>query len=398
MIFRFTVISVAFLAVISLNASKAAETQPLEVGGVALSRPLLLRSDFVAKDVLQMLFVRSHLSTPEAAARFVGNHPGLCSQYFHADYIAACKQYVQNELSSPPVPQLLNEKYYEVGLGFDAYGGSRFRNVIMQKRIHFWETEFMGDNYRTAMNEYMAKMVARNPEQYRGILSEETIAQYERWAKTRKGPLNNPRLANGDPCVFHHDVSKRILVVVEKEHTELNSLPGRGHISGKLKKGGRTIWGDPQPFDKVLKTTALRWGGMAGTDLIVSSLGLAMGGAQDKSQYIANAGSVAAAYLAATLSESLIVAIFPFSVGNTPIWLGLLGFSSGGPAAWVASGVYMGVRAAVMYGWEKYQLAQARRIEDACREAERATRVWLLTQSLSKNTQLLESIVSGATP
>lgn len=401
MIFKPTGAFAALLAFLCLSAGGAETGNAISVGGSTLARPLILRSDFTSERVIQRLFVRSTMQTPESAASFVGRHPALCKKFFHKSYIEECQKYLNGELSSPPMPILKNGKIRAVGPGFDWHGGSRFQNVVVEKHIHFWENDF-AKNYQRAMDKWLAKEIAKDPEKYRGVFSDETIKLYAESAKTGKSVPDRKllKLANGDDFEFHHDVaSKKILVLSQTEHRGQETLPSMGHGSGtKLAGGGNATWGKRTPFGEVVKVSSVRWGGMAGSDLIASSLALAMGGVKDKDRYIANAGSVGAAFLAATMSESLMVAAFPLSAGTTPIWLGILGVSSGGPAAWVATGVYFGARAAVMYGWNEYQLAQARRIEDACREAERATRVWLLTQSLAQNMQILESIVSGATP
>lgn len=382
------------------SAATATEANcTLEVGGVAMARPLLLRSDFASKDIIQRLFVRSKLSSPEAAARFVGRHSSLCKEYFHPDYVAACREYVNGRVSAPPVPQLKSGAYCEVGRGFDLHGGPKFENVLLKKRIHFWETEFIED-YRGSMNRHMARLVAKNPEKYRGVLSTDTIDQYVSWAKNGKGPLNNPVLANGEICEYHHDVgSKRILVLSKNEHRGLDTLPSKGHGSGTdFAGGGNMTWGQRQPFDKVLGTTAARWGGVAGFDLVATTLVLTMSGCKDKSQYIANAGSVLAAALAATMSESLMTLAFPLSAGVTQGWIGLVALGTGGPAAWIASGVYLATRQAIMYVWDKRQLEQAARVEDACRQAERNERLWALQHRFDQNTETLKSIVSGVVP
>ena len=124
-------------------------------------------------------------------------------------------------------------------------------------------------------------------------------------------------------------------------------------------------------------------------------MALSISGCKDNSQYIANAGSVAAAWLAASLSESLVVNAYPLSGGVTSRWAGQIAIGAGGPASWIATGVYLVTRMAIMYGWKEYQLAQAAKIERACKKAERTERLLLLDQHLSQNSIRLQNIVKG---
>ena len=366
------------------------------IGGVALSRPLVLRSDFATKDVIKRLFVRSRLSSPVSAARFVGLHPAVCQDYFHPEYISACREYVKGQMVTPPTPQLKNGEFCAVGLGFDSYGGPRFKDIILSKKVHFWENEFLED-YRGAMNRYAARLVAGNPEQYESVFSKDTIEQYVEWAKNGKGALNNPVLRNGEVVEWHHDVrSKRILGLSKSEHRINQTLPSKGHGSGtNIAGGGNLTWANKRPFGEIIGPTAARWGGIAGLDLVSSSLALSLSGCRDKNQYIANTGSIAAAWLAATLSESLMVYAFPLSAGATSQWVGRVAIGSGGPASWIATGIYFATRYLVLCGWDEYQLAQAAKVEQACKRAERDERILILTRNMAENTEKLLQIVTG---
>lgn len=377
----------------------------LSVGGIAVARPLVLRSDFAAKDVVRRFMCRAQWRTPESTARFVGRHTGLCSGFFHEDYIAACGEFVKGGMLAPPVPQLKNGTFCEVGLGFDMHGGSKFEKVILSKKLHLWETQYIGSRKecRMAMNKYLAELVASDPEKFKGSFSEETIQQYVNWVKSgnvSSSNLNNPTLANGEKCVFHHDVaSKQILVITENEHVGTPTLPSKGHGSGtNFAGGGEIVYGQRQTLRHYLKASAMRWGGLAGIDLLSSTVTMSATGVTDKSQYIANAGSVAAAYLTATMSESLFCTAYPLAAGTTPAWIGLIPICSGGVATWVASGVYMLTRYAVMYGWNQHQIEQARRIEHACKKAEQKARIGLLYGLVNNNSTELNTIVRSVRP
>ena len=401
MSFRVGVVLVAILSANVLFADNGEDF--LSVGGVAMSRPLVLRSDFATKDVIRRFMCRAQWKTPESTARFVGRHANLCKDFFHDDFISACRNYVNGELSVPPIPQLKNGSFCEVGLGFDSYGGSKFGKVILTKKISFFETEFIEDlptptpnvKYRPAMNKYIAKLVAAEPERYKGTFSDETIQQYVNWAKNGKGALNNPVLADGSKTAIHHDVAhKQLQLMTKTEHVGTQSLPSKGHGSGtNFSGGGELSWARRQSFPQYLKTAAARWGGIAGFDLLISTAGLATTETNDKNQYVVNTGSVAAAYLSATISESLFCNAFPAAVGTTPAWAGFIPMLSGGVASWVASGVYFITRQAIMYGWNQHQLAQARRIEESCKIAEKRTRLSILGESVEYNSETLNNIV-----
>lgn len=387
-------VGVVLAAILSANVLFADNGEDfLSVGGVSMSRPLVLRSDFATKDVIRRFMCRAQWKTPESTARFVGRHANLCKEFFHDDFIVACRNYVKGELSVPPIPQLKNGSVLEVGLGFDSYGGSKFKNVVLTKKIHFWETEFI-DDYNGAMKRYIAKQISTNPDKYTKVFSNETIEQYVNWAKNGTGPLNNPVLANGAKTEIHHGATKKVELLTVEEHRLTQTMPSKGHGSGtNFAGGGEQIWGSRLSFEQCLKTSAIRWGGIAGFDLLASSASLAISGTADKSQYVANAGSVSAAYLTATISESLFCSAFPAAVGTTPAWAGFIPILSGGVASWVASGVYFITRQAIMYGWNQHQLAQAKRIEESCKIAEKRTRLCILGESVQYNSKTLNNIV-----
>lgn len=394
MSFRVGVVLVAILSANILFADNGEDF--LSVGGVSMSRPLVLRSDFATKDVIRRFMCRAQWKTPESTASFVGRHANLCKDFFHDDFISACCNYVNGELSVPPIPQLKNGSFCEVGLGFDSYGSPRYRNILLTKKIHFWETEYLGSRKkcREAMNKYMARLVAAEPEKYQGIFSEETIQQYVNWAKTGShGVPNNPYLVNGAKTVIHHDGKNRLFLIAEEEHFNSQTLPGQHATGSNLKGGGEIVYGKIRPFDDYLKVSAARWGGIAGFDLLTSTAALVISGTNDKSKYVANTGSIAAAYLTATISESMFCSAFPASVGTLPAWAGFIPMLSGGVASWVASGVYFITRQAIMYGWNQHQLAQAKRIEESCKIAEKRTRLCILGESVQYNSETLNNIV-----
>jgi len=115
------------------------QSQPpstMNVGGIVFSRPLILRSDFVAKDVLRMFMVRSKFSGPEQMARYIGFHPGIGCDWFSLDYVKDCRRFVKGDLHVAPTPKLKGGNTLAVADGFDRFGGSRFPNgtVIMTKK------------------------------------------------------------------------------------------------------------------------------------------------------------------------------------------------------------------------------------------------------------------------
>ena len=127
--------------------------------------------------------------------------------------------------------------------------------------------------------------------------------------------------------------------------------------------------------------------------MALSSAALIAAETRDKNDYIVNAGSVAAAYLSATITESVMVNAFSLSAGTTPAWCGCLSVGVGGAASWFALGVYFVVRSAVMYGWKKYQLQQAKRVEEACRTSEQAARRMILSGAIRDNSEKLIRLV-----
>ena len=373
-----------------------AQSSTVNAGGIEFTRPLVLRSDFVAKDVLRRFMIRSKFSDPERMARFIGTHPGVGMDWFSIDYVKECRRFVKGDSLEVPTPKLKGGKTIAVAEGFDRFGGSRFPNgtVLMTKRVHFWEREFEID-YRSAMQKYVSRQVASDPEYYRGIFSDEYIDRCISRVKDGKYVKTNPIAANGDMCEFNHCVgSKKFEVLTYKEHKMKDTLPSKGHGSGtKFAGGGDMTWQQTPKTGKIWASSASRWGGIAGIDIILSSAALIASETKDKNDYIVNAGSVAAAYLSATITESMMVKAFSLSAGTTPAWFGSVSIGMGGVASWLASGVYFVMRSAVMYGWKRYQLQQAIRVENACRVSEQAVRRKLLSDSLHDNSDKLMRII-----
>lgn len=374
----------------------------LSVGGIALSRPIGLRSDFAEKRFVDLFHVRSHWRTPASTARYVGRHANACRKYFHNDYVKECVEYVRHgEIDVPPTPKLKNGAELDVALGFDRYGGSRFdpSKIVYKRRVHLGEVKFVGKGYKRAMQEDLASRVAKNPKQFENVFSKETIEQYVKWDKMKSGPLNNPILKSGQRCEFHHDVGrKEFQVLPVNEHRIDKKLPSKGHGSGSnFAGGGEQVWGEKPKSPNVIKATSLRWGGVAGSDILVSSALLWMSGNRNGAEYLANVGSAGAACFAAVGSESLLVGLMPLSAGTTPTYIGGVAICSGGVASWIATGVYFIVRQAVMYGWRQYQIQQAKRIELACKKAERDERIVWLRKGLERNTESLKALIGKTT-
>ena len=368
----------------------------LNVGGIVLSRPLVLRSDFVAMDVLRLFMVRSRFSSPENMARYIGTHPGIGMNWFGFDYVKDCRRFVKGELLVAPSPKLKGGRILEVAEGFDHFGGSRFPNgsVIMTKKVHFWEHDFEID-YRRAMQKYVSEEVARNPEYYRGKFLDEYIDRCVSSVKNGEYVRTNPIAANGDMCEFNHCVgAKKFEVLSYKDHRMRDTIPSKGHGSGtRFAGGGDMTWQRTPDVHKVWSASAARWGSVAGIDLVLSSAALIAAETRNKNDYIVNAGSVAAAYLSATITESVLVNAFSLSAGTTPAWFGPFSVGVGGVASWLATGVYFTVRSAVMYGWREYQLEQARRVECACRLSERKMRQMIFAEAIRDNSDKLMCII-----
>lgn len=388
-----------------LSCSALGQERPLstiDVGGVTVSRPLILRSDFVAKDVLRTFMIRSEFSTSEKMARFIGNHPGVGRDWFDLDYVKDCIRFLKGEISAAPTPRLKGGKHLPVAEGFDRFGGSRYPAdaVILKKRVHFWEKEFAStsqnpDGYRKAMQRFVSQDVAKRPEFYKGKFSDEYIEKCVLKVNAGSYVKTNPITASGEMCEFHHNVAtKEIAVISQRNHRLVDSLPSKGHGSGtKFAGGGDLTWAQVPLKRNVWASTALRWSGMAGVDLLLSSAAMFSSNARNKNDYIVNAGSVTAAYLSATVTESLIVNAFSLSAGTTPAWFGRIAVGAGGFASWIASGVYFAMRTAVMYGWKMYQLEQAIRVEKACRASETALRRSSISAAIQENSRILEEIV-----
>jgi len=384
------------LFAVQLATGQNSPQSTLNVGGVVFSRPLVLRSDFVASDVLRRFMVRSKFSSPERMARYIGTHPGVGMNWFGLDYVKDCMRYVKGELLVAPSPKLKGGRILEVAEGFDRFGGSRFPNgsVIMTKKVHFWEREFE-INYRQAMQKWVSKEVAHNPEYYRGRYSNEYIEKCVSSVKNGGYVRTNPIDVNGVMCEFHHCVgTKKIEVLSYKDHRMRDTISSKGHGSGsKFAGGGDMTWQQKPNIGKVWSASAARWVSAAGIDLVLSSAALIAAETRDKNDYIVNAGSVAAAYLSATITESVMVNAFSLSAGTTPAWFGSFFVGIGGVASWLASGVYFVVRSAVMYGWSEYQREQARRVENACRLSEQRMRQLVFAEAIQDNSDKLMCLI-----
>lgn len=271
---------------------------------------------------------------------------------------------------------------YSLQPGYNLRGAPIFSHVY-ERKLLFWETGLARSrNYANRLNLELAEKINRNPSAYKKIFSSETIRDYS------KGDVRlNPRGVNGEGLQWHHNVDTQSFRLVKaSEHNVTRG--GKPHI------GGQKIWGEDAAHVSSLRQivmTGQRWGQLATLDLMFSSAGLWISGERKTEPYFVNAAATVSAGVLAWGTESLLLCSFPLLQGSTPFFLTVLlcPVAMGGPASWIATGIYFGTKYMIVAGWTQYRIAQAARIENACRKAERKTRMAILDEKVNYNTQAL---------
>ena len=245
-------------------------------------------------------------------------------------------------------------------------------------------------NYKFEVASRFGRVLQAN-NTYGGKLSRQTIKDYVAGDFSK-----NPVLADGSRTVVHHAESG-FQIVDEAAHR------------AKPHAGGNTIWGEKaaariKKFPKLHRRIIMqRWIQFAAFDIGVSAAWrFFVEGDREISNYAIEAGikltaaGLAAATELALHSSPLFVSAKPIVwLTSKPIFvkgLAIGGLSPGGPAAWVAMGVYIAADLALLYAWSKYQQYQAKLVEALCREAESEARRGMLEKAIRDNSEELDKL------
>lgn len=267
--------------------------------------------------------------------------------------------------------------------GYNMHGFPEFKNIIIERKLQFWETRLAQTrSYTRYLNRLYKTEIISHPE----IFSAETIRDYTKGLTSR-----NPRYITGEVLQWHHGEDGYYLIL-ESEH------------QGYPHTGGNKIWGfkhkeameewlrkNPRRLQEI---TAQRWGAFVALDLVLSSASLAIQGKKDWQTYAVNTTASASAGFIAWGLESLLITSFPLMQGNTPVFILGHAINLGGPASWIASGTFFLTKYAIMTGWEKHQVQAALEVEESCRYAEKMTRFNIIKRGANYNSQKLLSLIN----
>ena len=281
----------------------------------------------------------------------------------------------RSEFVSNSTLRVLQE--YSQQTGYTAFGYPDFGDAVITRNLHLWETKLAQTEYYSRfLNKMFRQYYIDHPE----IFSKETIEA----AKLGQS-WNNPKLTDGTELVWHHG----------KKGYELR--PKFEHQS-KPHTGGAKTWGYKYaeaskriPYREII-LTAQRWGKFVALDLALSTFGLALSGAQKPEPYLINLVASTTAGCVAWGVESLIITAYPLTQGSTPLFLGECMINIGGPAVWIASGMFFLSKYAIIAGWNKYQVHLATIIEQQCKRAEKKARFLILKDDIRKNNEKLKSL------
>ena len=279
-------------------------------------------------------------------------------------------------------------KNYSSQSGYSLQGYPQFQRIYSTYDLNFLETRLArSPAYAKYLNKYyLREYVLQHPEKF----SAETVADY-----AKGGTFKNPKTIGDIPLEWHHDGKHRFLLVEKGEH---HSLP---HV------GGNKVWG-PKYADSIsiepnieIVWTARRWMKFSAMELVWSNIALMSSHEKDHRTYAVNALASASSGFLAWSVESLTIKSFPLTIGATPYFIklpmnmGILPMNVGGPASWIATGLFIVTKSAIMAGWKKYQLMEALEIEKSCRYAEHFTLVSSLKKAGNNNSKLLLQIIEN---
>ena len=263
---------------------------------------------------------------------------------------------------------------YSQQLGYTAFGYPDFGQAIITRDLCFWETKL-------AQTRYYARYLNKTFRQYYidhpNIFSKETIET----AKLGQS-WNNPKLIDGTELQWHHGKNGYEL----RPKPEHQSLP---HEGGAKTWGYKYAEAAQRIPNREIILTAQRWGKFAAMELAFSTIGLVVAGETSPETYIMNTTASATAGFLAWGIESLIISTYPLTQGGTPLFIGSLPINIGGPACWIASGVFFLSKYAIMAGWKSYQIHVAMEVEKRCQEGEKKVRFILLKKQIRHNNKLL---------
>ncbi len=91
----------------------------------------------------------------------------------------------------------------------------------------------------------------------------------------------------------------------------------------------------------------------------------------------------------------MLVTAYPLTQGSTPLFIGSCIINIGGPASWIASGVFFLSKYAIMAGWNAYQVRVAMEVEERCKQGEKQVRFTLLKKQIKQNSDTLFKIIDN---
>lgn len=252
------------------------------------------------------------------------------------------------------------------GIAYDWRGFPKFSSLF---DVQLTPAQYRSDYYGRICNELLIKEMQTNPALKRRF----TQRDMELLARG-----HNPQGKQ-----WHHDPRHRgkMQLVDATDHTT-------DHV------GGDKVWGriDRAQF---MRSTALRWGSVAVFDVAISSAVAASSGDLDMG-YLGRATSRSIAGAAASWgTESILVSVFPQTVGLPPGWFLGVRVLWASPVAIAGSLAYFATRTVVDYCWDSYQLRQFQIQEQACREAESKARWQLIESSRESNSRVMKELLGG---
>ena len=263
---------------------------------------------------------------------------------------------------------------YSQQVGYTAFGYPDFGQAIITRDLCFWETKLaQTKSYARYLNKVYRKYYMENPE----IFSKETVEA----AKLGQS-FKNPILKDGTKLEWHHDKNGYVLIP-ESEHGRLRHTGGAKTWGYKYAEEAQRI-----PNREII-LTAQRWGQFVALELAFSIIGLAASGEKSPKTYAVNTAASATAGFLAWGVESLIITAYPLTQGSTPLFISGCMVNIGGPACWIASGVFFLSKYAIMSGWNAYQIHMALEVENACRMGEKQARFMLLKKNIAQNSDML---------
>lgn len=267
---------------------------------------------------------------------------------------------------------------YSQQVGYTAFGYPDFGQAVITRDLCFWETKLAQTRY---FARYLNKVYRNYYMEHPEIFSKETV-EAARLGESWK----NPVLKDGTKLEWHHGKNGYEL----RPQPEHHSLE---HVGGAKTWGYKYAEAAQRLPNREIILTAQRWGKFAALELAFSTIGLAATGETSPEAYIVNTTASATAGFLAWGVESLIITAYPLTQGSTPLFIGGCMVNIGGPASWIASGVFFLSKYAIMSGWKAYQVHVAMEVEQRCRDGEKQVRFMLLKKNIKQNSNVLLSFV-----